>query len=524
MSRSPGGDGFQWISDDTQLDERQRTLLRTQRSCDSVWTDEETGLEWIFDTARLPHDFSQIKGMHVEGHSDWRTPTVSDLKTLRGVAKNECGAYVKPSVIAKLTGAYACSTAIRKGCHDDGMTWNFTTDSVGEVKYREGKIRWGTNGEYAGFEEDRKSGEGANIYVRGERSDRMSEWCESLVRWAEENDYHDFPVTTDTILALDVLRLNGENPPPYLSRLQSLRKIDVYKGKTLPPELLLLKNLEELQWRDKFPSDEEHCVLPAEVGALTSLISLKLEGVKLDELPSSLGELTNLRQLHLVRTNLERLPESIGQLRNLEKLVFKHNGLKALPATVKGLTGLRHLTISDRCLIDMPDCFGHLTKLESLVLDWTPLETLPKHLGDLIHLEELSVIRCGLTVLPSWIPEMKALRSLNVSFNRIHTLPQGIGKLCELETLSIAATLVDELPEELGQLDKLRHLNISGTPLKTLPEWISNMVNLTNIMAAKLWHIKRLSRYEGKTIGTYFGAFDQADGREWLQSLGWPGR
>ncbi|MDB5961605.1 MAG: Leucine rich repeat protein [Massilia sp.] len=318
VSRSPAGDGFQWSAGDSQLDERQLFLLKAQRGDDAIWMDEETGLMWLFEKTPLVVGVTYPKNLRFAGHDDWRTPTVSDLKTLRGTAKNERGAYVKPTVPTKLTGAYSCSTAVRKGSRNDGTTWNFTTDSFGEVQYREGKIKWASDGGYVGFEKDSTSGEGAKIYVRGERSIRMSDWVESQISWAEENDYHNFPVTPDAILALETLTLADDKFPPYLSKLQSLRKIAVSECSTLPQELFLLEHLEELQWGGGLDhSGPDHCVLPVEVGNLSSLTSLILVDVKISALPQSIGELRNLKKLHVMRTNVGSLPESIGQLKNL---------------------------------------------------------------------------------------------------------------------------------------------------------------------------------------------------------------
>lgn len=524
VSRSSLGDGFQWSLDDAQLDDRQRLLLQTQQGDDAVWKDEETGMMWIFQTDRLPMGFAYTEDKNFAGHNDWRIPSVGDLKTLRGVFANKDGAYVKPAVPTRLIGAYSCSNAVRKDCHDDGMTWNFSTNSFEEVKYSEGKIQWGAEGQYSGFDKDRTSGEGASIYVRGVRSDRMSEWCESQIRWAEENDYHNFPVTTDTISALQILRFENDNFPPYLSRLQSLSKVEVDRCTTLPPELFLLKNLEELTWHVTFHCDTKPCVMPTGIGDLSSLTSLILEGVDLDMLPQSIGKLVNLKRLHLIRTNISALPDSIGGLINLEELTIAHNALQSLPATIENLANLVSLTVSDRCLTNMPDCFGSLTKLENLVLDWTPILTLPAKIIGLGKLKKLSIKRCSLAALPYQLPEIKSLQMLDISFNRINALPQDIGALRKLETLSIAATLVDELPETLQQLNNLKHLNVSGTPLKIFPDWIGAMANLTNIIAANLWNIGKLPRHEGKKINTYFGMFNNCDERSWLESLRMAGK
>lgn len=522
--RRPEGSGFQWSSEGTPLDERQQQLFQKQRGDDAVWTDAETGLMWIFDKARCPVGFmSWNNDNYFAGYNDWRRPTVADLKTLRGATKNERGAYVKEAVPAKLTGPYSCSTPVRRGFRDDGTTWNFTTNKFSEVDYREGKIQWSAQGEYAGFEKDRVSGKGADIYVRGTRSDTLSEWFESQIHWAEENQYHNFPVTMDTILSLESLELGKDQFPPHLSKLQSLRTVWLRSCTTLPPELCLLKNLEELKWGSLYYGSREPCVMTEEIGGLSSLISLKLENINLTALPSCIGELKSLKNLHLQHTNVSVLPDSVGQLVSLEELILAHNGLKTLPATVRNLTSLLHLTINDRSLSKFPDFLGNLTRLENLVLNWTNLGEMPEDIGNLKNLRKLSLKQCGLHRLPTSISEIATLESIDVSFNKIDALPLDIGNLCELESLSIAATLVDELPNSLKKIRKLRHINISATPLKFLPDWIGEMSSLTNIVAAKLWYIKKVPQYEGKTVHTYLGVLENSSEKEWLESLGWPG-
>lgn len=503
VSRAPNGDGFQWSSSDAHLDEDQLALLEVRGGDDKVWTDPDTGLTWILRTHGLPIGFAFNRDSYFAGHNDWRRPSVTELKTLRSTTKNEHGVFVKPAVPVPLSGAYTCSTAVRKGCTDDGMTWNFTTDRFGQVNHIEGKIQWNASGGYAGFDDDKISGEGRDIYVRGQRADALADWCESLVRWAEENDEHDFPVTTDTILGIEALRIRANKYPPHLSRLQSLRKLHFYRCSALPAELLELKNLEELKWYDeRFPAGQS-CTLPDEIGVLTTLTSLTLEHVKLAAIPRSIGNLKNLRKLHINGSAITALPETVGQLEKLDELVLAHNNLAAFPSTAVGLKNLTHLTLSDRNLKGLPDVFLGLAKLESLVLDYSPVGTLPEHMFDLAHLKSLSAEHCSLTAFPSRLVELKGLQSLRVSFNDFDALPADIGRMTGLETLWCAATLIAELPESLKNLNNLQNLNISATPLKTFPEWLGSMPNLTHILAAKMLHFKKVPQYEGKKVTTY---------------------
>jgi len=57
--------------------------------------------------------------------------------------------------------------------------------------------------------------------------------------------------------------------------------------------------------------------LPAEIGQLANLQTLKLSHNQLTSLPESIGQLTNLQSLELSQNELTSLPDSIGQLTNL---------------------------------------------------------------------------------------------------------------------------------------------------------------------------------------------------------------
>jgi hypothetical protein len=522
ITRGTARTEYEWTSEGAHLSEDQRSLLKSHNGEDAIWTDPDTGLTWILQTAQLSFSFRFDRPRFFAGHNDWRTPTVTELKTLRSSVKNEYGAFVKSTVPSKLTGAYTCSTAVRKGSNDDGMTWNYTSDCFGEVQHREGKIQWSATGGFAGFEPDRTSGEGSDIYVRGERARIMDDWCEDLVQWAEQYDYHNFPVTLETIQAVESLRIWKDAFPPHMSKLESLRKIHIHHCTVLPLELFKLRNLEELIWEGDYYRQKGACVLAEEIGELISLRSLTIKGIKLASLPLAIGDLQNLRKLQVSLTDINAIPETIGQLTNLEELVLTHNEMTEFPAAAAGMRNLKDLTLSDRALKVMPDIFAELVKLERLVLDYSPIGTIPQGVLSLLHLKGLSASWCSLTWLPPRIVELRSLQELNISFNKVDTLPTNIGRMSELETLSCAATLVEELPETLRESNTLKRLNISGTPLRVFPEWIAEIPSLTHIIAAKLWYIKKLAKYEGKEVRTYLGQLNQPAETEWLKSIGYP--
>ncbi|MGD1909029.1 MAG: leucine-rich repeat domain-containing protein [Leptolyngbyaceae cyanobacterium] len=84
-------------------------------------------------------------------------------------------------------------------------------------------------------------------------------------------------------------------------------------------------------------------ILPPEIGQLTNLQSLFLEGNLLSSLPPEIGQLTNLQSLILDRNQLSSLPPEIGQLTNLQGIKLSYNGLTGLPSEIGQLTNIQGL-------------------------------------------------------------------------------------------------------------------------------------------------------------------------------------
>jgi Leucine-rich repeat (LRR) protein len=78
-------------------------------------------------------------------------------------------------------------------------------------------------------------------------------------------------------------------------------------------------------------------VLPPEIGQLTNLETLRLEGNQLTVLPPEIGQLTNLKGLAPARNQLTTLPPEIGQLTSLRRLALDGNQLTTLPRELADL-------------------------------------------------------------------------------------------------------------------------------------------------------------------------------------------
>ncbi|UOB16910.1 leucine-rich repeat domain-containing protein [Abyssalbus ytuae] len=141
--------------------------------------------------------------------------------------------------------------------------------------------------------------------------------------------------------------------------------------------------------------------LPAEIGQLTSLVSLSLYNNQLTSIPAEIGQLTNLEFLDLGNNQLTNIPAEIGQLTSLETLYLDNNQLTSIPAGIGQLTNLEYLFLYNNQLTSIPTEIGQLTKLKYFYLYENELTSIPAKIGQLTSLETLNLKNNPLTSIPS---------------------------------------------------------------------------------------------------------------------------
>lgn len=150
-----------------------------------------------------------------------------------------------------------------------------------------------------------------------------------------------------------------------------------HKGiSTLPPEINLLVNLEEL-----YLDSNNLTGLPPEIARLTRLRVLQLSrNPQIKKIPPEVFQLSSLTQLYLQATGLTQLPTEIGTLTNLQWLNLQGNALTTLPDSIGKLTKLERFNVSDNYL-DTNE-FTKITRLlpqiaPNTVLEFNPQRTPP---------------------------------------------------------------------------------------------------------------------------------------------------
>lgn len=195
-------------------------------------------------------------------------------------------------------------------------------------------------------------------------------------------------------------------------------------------------------------------VLPPEIGYLTGLTALYLDGNRLAYLPLQIGSLTQLRQLNLRGNGLTHLPSTFQNLTSLTQLSLRQNLLTTLPDEFENLTNLRLLDLSANHLPTVPHVINRLGSLSKLSLSGNPLISVSLQASSLLELTYLGLKYVSITLIED--RELHIFRERNCKVHGAHVL-----SLLEALPQHLLLLLMTFLPwQELHHLAGLnRYLN-----------------------------------------------------------------
>lgn len=173
--------------------------------------------------------------------------------------------------------------------------------------------------------------------------------------------------------------------------------------------------------------------------------ALILSNIKLKELPDDIGSLTNLEILYLEGNELERLPKGIAKLKSLKALKLANNRFREFPAEALNLPNLEALDLSNNPLESMPPGIRSLKNLQILYLEKTGLSSLPAEIGELTNLSELFLADNHIARLPRRLGDLQQLGTLDLYGNPLEYPPAG---MAEESAEAILAYLRDNEPPE----------------------------------------------------------------------------
>ena len=217
--------------------------------------------------------------------------------------------------------------------------------------------------------------------------------------------------------------------------------------------------------------------LADEIQYLSDLVTLRLGNCNIKGLPTSIRHLSNLKILDIDRGTLS-VPEELGELTTLETLVLENVKLEEFPESLLNLTNLQVLNLRRNEIYSVPEEIGTLSNLEALRLESNNLSRLPSSVVNLSNLSLLNLSSNNYSEYPSEINAITTLTSLDLSGNDIKEVPAGIGNLTNLVYLKISGNPISSLPSEIGNLTNLEELRLYITNLQDLPSTLSNCTNL----------------------------------------------
>ena len=279
--------------------------------------------------------------------------------------------------------------------------------------------------------------------------------------------------------------------PDEIGKLTELRTLNLRHNFVWGPILTRVGRLRNLEILDLYATEVgEVQPIPAELGNLSKLRILDLRGTQVrGPLPPELAGLSSLVSFRLEGSRIDGpFPAWLGKLANLEVLEIEDTPMVGpVPPEIGNLIRLRELRLINTGVTDsLPPELGQLASLEVLTISRTRLTgPIPPELGRLEHLRELDLSLNWLTgSIPPELGELNNLTKLSLTWNRLQSqLPPELGRLTKLELLELASIrLSGPIPATLGDLTRLRWLFLYATRLEgEVPPELGNLGELESL-------------------------------------------
>ncbi|XP_059629356.1 receptor-like protein EIX2 [Cornus florida] len=263
--------------------------------------------------------------------------------------------------------------------------------------------------------------------------------------------------------------------------------IDNSLGGKLNPSLLDLKHLTHLDISGNYFIGIQ---IPSFIGSLGRLRYLNLshsvfEGV----IPSQLGNLSGLHFLDLDGDLEGVIPHQLGNLSNLHYLRLGGYDGNLYAHTLEWISGsslLQHLDLEYVNLSKAHDWLQQINMLPSLVelhLVYCGIHHFPPlHILNFTSLAVLDLSFNRFESIPPFrLRNITSLRYLDLSCNLFNsTTPDWLSSFSRLEYLDLSSNLFNSaIPEWLSNFSLLKHLDLSFNLFNsTIPEWLSNFSHL----------------------------------------------
>ncbi|CAF4153621.1 unnamed protein product, partial [Adineta steineri] len=263
-------------------------------------------------------------------------------------------------------------------------------------------------------------------------------------------------------------------------------ELTIYKEKFVPLNVYCLKKLISLTIHEtrfyEFNLDDQTIrSIPAEIGQLTLLRTLRIYDSPVLHLPKEFGNLNQLTNLTINNSYLYDLPTTIENLSALQTLELSYNKLKTLPSTFGKLYYLVTLLLDHNELISLPSTMSSIAYLRTLDIQSNQLTSI-NELKNINQLRNLYAQNCNIKYLPM---NIQYLINLNMSYNHLEDL-FGIGTLglaepSQIKNFDFSYNRIDIIPPEISQIiNRLQKLSVKHNQLTHLPKEIYGQLNSAN--------------------------------------------
>jgi len=214
----------------------------------------------------------------------------------------------------------------------------------------------------------------------------------------------------------------------------------------------------------------------ADIGDLTSLTDLRLEGNRINWIPRRVQYLTCLTRLDVSGNSLVDLPVELGKLVMLREVRIESN-----PFGKQHLVNVSHSKseeivryfretmmqdISSMKLTKVPETIMENVHLTMLKLAYNRIQILPQGMSVLCELQTLVANHNEIFMIEPWISCLSSLRELALDYNRLMSIPRQVGDLPRLTTLTLERNSLSTVPMELGRITTLKVLRLEKNLLR----------------------------------------------------------
>ncbi|CAF1045795.1 unnamed protein product [Adineta steineri] len=193
-------------------------------------------------------------------------------------------------------------------------------------------------------------------------------------------------------------------------------------------------------------------------------------------IPAEIGQLTLLRTLRIYDSPVLHLPNEFGNLKLLGTLIIKNSSLYDLPTAIENLSVLTTLDLSYNNLKTLPSTIASLRSLQTLDIQSNQLTSI-NELNNMNSLRYLYAQNCSITHLPKI---MSQLIYLYMSYNHLQDLI-GIGTLgtvSQMKDFDFGYNQIDFIAPEISRIIRyIQKLSVKHNRLTYLAKEIYDQPN-----------------------------------------------